>query len=118
MPMSGTELKMSRKQRQWTQVQAAVRLGVSQPYLALLEADKRKLPRKLARRATNLYGLSPDRTSSQFWSSTASVGREARPGSGFVGLSRIRIYEIGMEEKPWRSIDDRIGAARFGVSAY
>jgi transcriptional regulator with XRE-family HTH domain len=57
--MTGLELKLSRKERGWTQVQAASRLGVSQPYLALLEAEKRKLPRKLARKAINLYGFSP-----------------------------------------------------------
>lgn len=57
--MTGLELKLSRKKRGWTQLQAASRLDVSQPYLALLEAGKRKLPRKLTRKAINLYGFSP-----------------------------------------------------------
>jgi transcriptional regulator with XRE-family HTH domain len=57
--MTGLELRLSRKDRGWTQKQAASRLGVSQPYLALLEAEKRKLPGKLTRKAINLYGFSP-----------------------------------------------------------
>jgi transcriptional regulator with XRE-family HTH domain len=42
-----------------TQAQAAARLGVSQPYLAMLEAGKRRLTPELARRAVGALGLTP-----------------------------------------------------------
>ena len=35
--MTGTDLRSGREQRSWTQEQAALKLGVSQPYLSLLE---------------------------------------------------------------------------------
>lgn len=57
--MKGQLLKASRKQRGWTQTQAAERLRVSQPYFALLERGKRSLGPRLARRATRVLGLSP-----------------------------------------------------------
>ncbi|MBI3457303.1 MAG: helix-turn-helix transcriptional regulator [Candidatus Rokubacteria bacterium] len=45
--------------RGWTQAQAAARLGVSQPYLAMLERGKRRLTPQLVRRAMKTYGLPP-----------------------------------------------------------
>ncbi|HEY5885131.1 MAG TPA: helix-turn-helix transcriptional regulator, partial [Pyrinomonadaceae bacterium] len=56
--MSGTDLQAGREQKGWTQKQAARKLGVSQPYLSLLEKGIRRVPEKLARKATTLYGLS------------------------------------------------------------
>src|SRR5215469_11291871 len=57
--MSGNELRELRRKRGWTQMEAAKRLGVSQPYLALLEAEKRRLDERLTRRAVRVYGASP-----------------------------------------------------------
>jgi transcriptional regulator with XRE-family HTH domain len=57
--MSGNELRELRRKRGWTQMEAAKRLGVSQPYLALLEAGKRRLDERLTRRAVRVYGASP-----------------------------------------------------------
>jgi transcriptional regulator with XRE-family HTH domain len=56
--MSGTDLQAGREQKGWTQERAARKLGVSQPYLSLLEKGTRRVPEKLARKATTLYGLS------------------------------------------------------------
>ena len=56
--MTGTDLQTGREQKGWTQEQAARKLGVSQPYLSLLEKGARSVPQKLARKATTLYGLS------------------------------------------------------------
>jgi transcriptional regulator with XRE-family HTH domain len=56
--MTGTDLREGREQKGWTQEQAALKLGVSQPYLSLLEKGTRRIPEKLARKATTLYGLS------------------------------------------------------------
>jgi transcriptional regulator with XRE-family HTH domain len=57
--MTGTDLKSGREKKGWTQDQAAIRLGVSQPYLSLLEKGARRVPEKLARKAMTAYGLSP-----------------------------------------------------------
>ena len=56
--MTGTDLRAGREQKGWTQEQAALKLGVSQPYLSLLEKGTRRVPEKLARKAATLYGLS------------------------------------------------------------
>lgn len=57
--MTAEELRSGREQKGWTQEQASLRLGVSQPYLSLLEKGSRSVPKALARKATRMYGLSP-----------------------------------------------------------
>lgn len=54
------EFKSARLDKGWNQNQAADRLGVSQPHLNCLEHGKRRLTRELVRRATSVYGLSPE----------------------------------------------------------
>lgn len=56
--MQTLALRNGRRERGWSQQEAARRLGVSQPYLALLERGKRRLTPELARRAVRVYGLS------------------------------------------------------------
>jgi transcriptional regulator with XRE-family HTH domain len=56
--MTGTDLQVGREQKGWTQEQAARKLGVSQPYLSLLEKGTRRVPDKLARKVATSYGLS------------------------------------------------------------
>jgi transcriptional regulator with XRE-family HTH domain len=56
--VTGTDLRSGREQRGWTQEQASVKLGVSQPYLSLLEKGMRRIPGRLARKAASLFGLS------------------------------------------------------------
>jgi transcriptional regulator with XRE-family HTH domain len=53
------QLRTARQSRGWTQARAAARLGVSQPYLAMLEAGQRPLTSAVARRAMRVYGLPP-----------------------------------------------------------
>lgn len=53
------QLRAARHAQGWTQVRAAARLGVSQPYLAMLEAGQRPLTPAVARRAMRVYGLPP-----------------------------------------------------------
>lgn len=57
--MKYTDLKSGRLAKGLSQVQAAARLGVSQPYLAMLESGRRRLTPELARRAMKVYGLPP-----------------------------------------------------------
>jgi transcriptional regulator with XRE-family HTH domain len=57
--MTPQTLKLARKLRKWTQVQAASRLRVSQPYLALLEKGVRKLTPALTQRAVTVFRTSP-----------------------------------------------------------
>ncbi|MBI3646926.1 MAG: helix-turn-helix domain-containing protein [Acidobacteriales bacterium] len=57
--MTGKEFKLARKKRGWTQDEVAVRLGVSQTYVALLERGTRPFPPRLARKAATLLGMSP-----------------------------------------------------------
>lgn len=56
--MTGQHLVEGRKQKGWNQEYAAHRLGVSQPYLSLLEKNKRPVPRELAHKAARVYKLS------------------------------------------------------------
>jgi transcriptional regulator with XRE-family HTH domain len=57
--MSAAGLRLERRRRGWSQAEAAARLGVSQPYLAMLESGKRPLTPALARKAVAAYGLPP-----------------------------------------------------------
>jgi len=55
--MTGMELRRARKRKGWSQQQAAARLGVSQPYLSLLERKHRRLTPRLVACATRVFGL-------------------------------------------------------------
>lgn len=57
--MTGETLKRERSTRGWTQTGAAYRLGVSQPYVAMLERGQRRVTPQLAKRALNVFGLPP-----------------------------------------------------------
>lgn len=57
--MRTRDLKAERRKHGWGQVEAAARLGVSQPYLAMLENGKRRLTPALARKVVATYGLPP-----------------------------------------------------------
>jgi transcriptional regulator with XRE-family HTH domain len=55
--MKPRHLKSARLRLGWGQTQAARRLGVSQPYLAMLEEGKRRLTPELTRKAALAYKL-------------------------------------------------------------
>lgn len=57
--MSGPDLRTGREQRGWTQAHTAELLGVSQPYLALLESGRRRVPTSLAHMAARVLNLPP-----------------------------------------------------------
>jgi transcriptional regulator with XRE-family HTH domain len=54
------QLTAARQEMRWTQQQAADRLGVSQPYLALLEKGLRQPTLSLARRFLKVYGFTAE----------------------------------------------------------
>lgn len=56
--MNGQQLRSARKQKEWSQEQAATKLGVSQAYLSLLESGARRVPERLVVKAVHVYGLS------------------------------------------------------------
>ena len=57
--MNAQDLRAARLAKGWSQVKAAARLAVSQPYLAMLERGQRRLAPRLAQRAARLYNLPP-----------------------------------------------------------
>ncbi|HMV86007.1 MAG TPA: helix-turn-helix transcriptional regulator [Blastocatellia bacterium] len=56
--MTGQDLLAARAVKKWNQKEAAGKLGVSQPYLSLLENGGRPVPAELAAKAVRVYGLS------------------------------------------------------------
>ena len=57
--MKPSEFKSARLTRGWTQTRAAAQMGMTQAYLNFLENGRRRLTPDLVRRATSVYGLSP-----------------------------------------------------------
>lgn len=57
--MTPQALKLARQRRGWTQTQAARKLGLSQPYLSMLERGERPFPHRLVHKAKKLFRLPP-----------------------------------------------------------
>src|SRR5881628_3686776 len=57
--MDAKGLRAVRVEKGWSQVKAARRLGVSQPYLVMLERGQRRLTSELTQRAVRVYGVPP-----------------------------------------------------------
>lgn len=93
--MTFTDLKTGRLTRALSQVEAAARLKVSQPYLAMLESGKRRLTPELARRAMKVYGLSPtalphsEPTVSRKRSASGDLARDLA-ALGYAGFAYLR----------------------------
>jgi transcriptional regulator with XRE-family HTH domain len=93
--MTGNDLRAGREEKGWTQEQAALKLGVSQPYLSLLEKGMRRVPERLARKAATLYGLSPAKLPVETsWDSVQAKDDNALAsdlaGLGYPGLSYLK----------------------------
>ncbi|HKR15612.1 MAG TPA: helix-turn-helix transcriptional regulator [Pyrinomonadaceae bacterium] len=56
--MNRSDLKSGRKSKGWSQQEAARKLKVSQAYLSLLENGSRPVPKELALKAANVFGMS------------------------------------------------------------
>jgi transcriptional regulator with XRE-family HTH domain len=93
--MTGEQLRSGRERKGWSQERAASRLGVSQPYLSLLERGGRRVPERLARKAAGVYGLSPALLPVELtWSSVRPADEGALAlelaSLGYPGLSYLK----------------------------
>jgi transcriptional regulator with XRE-family HTH domain len=88
-------LKAARNERNWTEKEAAERLGMSQSYLAMLERGQRRVTPRLARKFKSAYGLRPTvlPTSDQF-KPRVSVANEEFVGEvsalGYPGFAYLK----------------------------
>jgi transcriptional regulator with XRE-family HTH domain len=57
--MSGSQVRNARRARGWTQTDLAGKLRVSQPYVSLLESNRRAVPPRLASRLVSVLELPP-----------------------------------------------------------
>src|SRR5215471_5725162 len=89
--MRPEELKAGRRKRGLTQVEAAGRLGLSQPYLSQLERGRRPVTRQLARDAARLYRLPPTALPLPSEPSQASRGKLTRElaALGYPGYAHL-----------------------------
>jgi transcriptional regulator with XRE-family HTH domain len=93
--MTNEQFKAGRLKAGFTQVQAAARLGLSQPYLSQLEKGERPVTAELARSAAALYRL---RATALPVSEIAPQGATANPdqlarqfaGLGYPGFAHLR----------------------------
>jgi len=93
--MTPAEMKRARERLGWTQQEAALRLGVSQPYLSLLEAGTRRVPAKLAKKVVKVYGtpatsLPLDESFEPPRLPDPQVLAEDLAGLGYPGFSHLR----------------------------
>lgn len=93
--MTSEQLKAGRLKAGLSQVQAAQRLGLSQPYLSQLEKGARPLTDEAAHAATALYGLPPTALpvpASSATDASLDPNKLARQlaGLGYPGLSHLR----------------------------
>ncbi len=93
--MTGRHLRTGRERKGWTQEEAASRLGVSQPYLSLLEKELRRVPEKLARKAATAYGLSAVTLPVETGWNTVQLKNEAALAAdlaalGYPGFSHVK----------------------------
>lgn len=95
LPMLGQDLRDGRHSSGLTQMEAAARLGVSQPYLSQLERGRRPVTPKLARAATALYRLPatalpmPETVKSGAPADPAKLARQLA-GLGYAAFEHLR----------------------------
>lgn len=93
--MTGRQLFAGRKKKKWSQLDAASKLGVSQPYLSLLEKGERPVPKEMAGKAIDLYKLSAATLPVDSHPGTVQSVSEAElaaalAGLGYPGFSHLR----------------------------
>lgn len=93
--MNRQQLVESRLNKGLEQKEAATLLGVSQPYLSLLESGKRKLTRKFAEKVFNKFELSPEKLPlAENWEDLAEISNdelaEAIANSGYPKFTHLK----------------------------
>lgn len=114
--MSGADVVRARKARGWKQRDLASKLGVSQPYVSLLERDRRHVPQRLARRLSRVLDLSPSMlplgSASQPLTSrraASSLGRMGYPGFAYLRSgSSLNPAEVLVRTLGAESLDARL----------
>jgi transcriptional regulator with XRE-family HTH domain len=97
--MTHEQLKAGRLETALTQVQAAARLGVSQPYLSQLEKGERPITAELARAAATLYRLPatalpmPDSVAQRVLANSDTLARQLA-GLGYPGFAHLRHAKV------------------------
>jgi transcriptional regulator with XRE-family HTH domain len=84
--MTNQQFKAGRVQARLTQVEAAQRLRLSQPYLSQLERSQRPITSELARLATKVYSLPPTGLPVSGTTASAEVSDASRLARQFSGL--------------------------------
>ncbi len=120
--MRPEEFRSARRNRGWTQTQAAARLGMTQAYLNYLENGKRRLTPLLVRRAATVYGLPPEvlPVDDAFVPSETEDQRltEMLATLGYPGFSYLRTHavkknpsEVLLTALAQKSLDARVAEA-------
>jgi transcriptional regulator with XRE-family HTH domain len=119
--MTGQALKKARCEQGLTQKEAATRLGVSQPYWALLEQGKRPVTLPLARKAVRVLKISPalvpcSRKSRNSRATTDSLAKRLS-ALGYPGFQYMRAgwmrnpSEVLLEALQQEELDSRVAEA-------
>lgn len=93
--MTGHQLTQYRREKKKTQMEAARALGVSQTYLSLLEAGKRRLTEQLQKKAARFFDLPPTEVPSRLTSGELPTVTDDQLASdladlGYTGFSHLR----------------------------
>lgn len=97
--MNGELILKERISRNWEQLETAERLKVSQPYLSLIEAGKRPVTEKLARRAIHLFKLSPTALPVRDVSELQTKKSENLLASQLAGIGYVRFSHLRKSKK-------------------
>lgn len=119
--MTGKVLKKGRLEQGLTQKEVAARLGVSQPYLALLERGERRVTQSLARKAVRMLKVCPTFVPcDQRWqnrrATTDSLARQLS-ALGYPGFRYMRAgwtrnpAEVLLEALQQEDLDSRVAEA-------
>ena len=93
--MTGLQLKQFRKQKRWSQKTAAKQLKLTQPYLSLLEKEKRPLTDNLTTRAVRVFGLPAanlpiNKDLSRLCSGGSDLLTRELSAAGYSGFSHVK----------------------------